>query len=490
MKRLLLLIGLSSSVAFGQNTITVTKAEYQQLKASGLIDQNASYNFSDLAFPSNIKYAGTMEKNGVCDCMVPLDSTFLLAMQPNDDASSDLINLPFTFDFYGNQYNSLYINNNGNISFVSPYITFTPNPFPDASYNMIAPFWADVDTRGAVDSLGLPIGTSGGSVWYKVTPTALIVNWNQVGYFSYHNDLVSTFQLIISNGSDSLVSAGGNVSFCYQDMQWTTGDASSGIGGFGGAPATVGVNVGNGTDFFQVGQFDQGGTTFDGPINLNDGVDFLDGQEIYFNVAGMSTTNTPPLLISSTICDTIDVYTGDTLQKSGNSMDFAFGIMTPETNQTIVTTYNTNAPIGAFSYTTNNIGNQFYNVNATFNAAGVSPGIYTVDFTATDDGFPVGVTNQRFTFNVIYEAVAGLDENSLNEFSIFPNPTNDKFNISLKAGNSNARLILQDVTGKIMLDQAIQNNQQIDLSNYTNGIYFATIQSNNTVIGVQRVVKK
>jgi hypothetical protein len=129
-------------------------------------------------------------------------------------------------------------------------------------------------------------------------------------------------------------------------------------------------------------------------------------------------------------------------------------------------------------------------VNATFNAAGVSPGIYTVDFKATDDGFPVGVTNQRFTFNVIYESTAGLDENSLNEFSIFPNPTNDKFNISLKAENSNARLILQDVTGKIMLDQAIQNNQQIDLSNYTNGIYFATIQSNNTVIGVQRVVKK
>ena len=489
MKRLLLLIGLSSSVAFGQNTITVTKAEYQQLKASGLIDQNASYNFSDLAFPSNIKYAGTMEKNGVCDCMVPLDSTFLLAMQPNDDGSSELINLPFTFDFYGNQYNSLYINNNGNISFVSPYITFTPNPFPDSSYNMIAPFWADVDTRGTYDSLGVFAG-DGGSVWYKITPTALIVNWNQVGYFSYHTDLVSTFQLIISNGSDSLVSAGGNVSFCYQDMQWTTGDASSGIGGFGGAPATVGVNVGNGTDFFQVGQFDQSGTAFDGPINLNDGVDFLDGQEIYFNVAGMSTTNTPPLLISSTICDTIDVYTGDTLQKSGNSMDFAFGIMTPETNQTIVTTYNTNAPIGAFSYTTNNIGNQFYNVNATFNAAGVSPGIYTVDFTATDNGFPVGITTQRFTFNVMYSATAGLDENSMNEFSIFPNPTNDKFNISLKAGNSNARLILQDVTGKIMLDQAIQNNQQIDLSNYTNGIYFATIQSNNTVIGVQRVVKK
>ena len=70
-------------------------------------------------FPSNIKYSGSPTKNGVCDCMIPLDSSFTLAMPPNDDFSSELINLPFTFDFYVNQYNSLYINNNGNISFVN-----------------------------------------------------------------------------------------------------------------------------------------------------------------------------------------------------------------------------------------------------------------------------------------------------------------------------------------------------------------------------------
>jgi hypothetical protein len=410
-------------------------------------------------------------------------------MQPNDDGSSDIINLPFTFDFYGNQYNSLYINNNGNISFVSPYITFTPNPFPDSTYNMIAPFWGDVDTRGAVDSLGLPIGTSGGSVWYKVTPTALIVNWNQVGYFSCHNDLISTFQLIISNGSDSLVSAGGNVSFCYQDMQWTTGDASSGIGGFGGAAATVGVNVGNGTDFFQVGQFDQSGTAFDGPVNLNDGVDFLDGQEIYFNVAGASTTNTPPLLVSSTICDTIDVYTGDTLQKSGNSLDFSFGIMTPEVNQTIQTSYTTNAPDGAFSYATTNLGNQFYNIVATFNAAGVSPGVYTVDFTASDNGFPVGITTQRFTFHVMYDAALGINEVNQDHFSLFPNPTNGKFTVQLNDKIANARLIVEDVTGKTLFNTTVQNQAQVDLNSYTTGVYFVSILSNDQVIGVQRVIK-
>ena len=321
MKKILSIVLFFASVAYGQNSVTVTQVEYQEMKQAGLIDPNTQYSFSDLSFPSNIKYNGGIEKNGTCDCIVPLDSTFSLAMLPNDDGSSGLINLPFTFDFYGNQYNSVYINNNGNISFVSPYITWTSNSFPDSSYNMIAPFWGDVDTRGGIDTLGNLLG-NGGNVWYKVTPTALIINWNQVGYFNMHNDLVSTFQLIISNGSDSLVSAGGNVSFCYEDMQWTTGDASSGSGGFGGTPATVGVNVGNGTDYFQVGQFVQSGTSFDGPTNNFDGVDFLDGQEIYFNVAGISATNTPPLLISSALCDTINVLTGDTLLKSMNSSDF------------------------------------------------------------------------------------------------------------------------------------------------------------------------
>ena len=213
MKKILSIVLFFASVAYGQNSVTVTQVEYQEMKQAGLIDPNTQYSFSDLSFPSNIKYNGGIEKNGTCDCIVPLDSTFSLAMLPNDDGSSGLINLPFTFDFYGNQYNSVYINNNGNISFVSPYITWTSNSFPDSSYNMIAPFWGDVDTRGGMDTLGNLLG-NGGNVWYKVTPTALIINWNQVGYFNMHNDLVSTFQLIISNGSDSLVSAGGNVSFC------------------------------------------------------------------------------------------------------------------------------------------------------------------------------------------------------------------------------------------------------------------------------------
>ncbi len=491
MKTLITFLALSVCVAFGQNNITISKSEYQNLKQAGLIDPTQNYSFSDLAFPTNIKYNGSIEKNGLCDCIVPLDSTFLLAMLPNDDNSSELINLPFTFDFYGNQYNSLYINNNGNISFVSPYITWTSNSFPDSSYNMIAPFWGDVDTRGSIDSLGNSIG-DGGSVWYKITPTAIIVNWNQVGYFNMHSDLVSTFQLIITNGADSLISAGGNVSFCYQDMQWTTGDASSGWGGFGGSPATVGVNVGNGVDFFQVGQFDQPGTNFDGPINNNDGIDFLDGQEIYFNVAGMATSNTPPLLISSAICDTIDVYTGDTLQKNTNVVDFSIGLMTPEVNQAITISYDSNAPANAFSYNVSNLGNQFYNIDASFDATGVAPGIYTVNLTAKDNGIPVGITTKQFIFNVKYDASLAAEVNELEtNFIAYPNPVSDKLSISLKNNFGIAQLIIQDLSGKTLFSNEIETqNIELDLRNYSEGTYILSVYSENELLGVQRIIKK
>ena len=52
----------------------------------------------------------------------------------------------------------------------------------------------------------------------------------------------NTFQLIISDGTDTIIPANNNIAFCYGDMQWTTGAASSGIGGFGGTAATVGAN--------------------------------------------------------------------------------------------------------------------------------------------------------------------------------------------------------------------------------------------------------
>lgn len=161
-----------------------------------------------------------------------------LSQLPNDDGSSSRLNLPFTLNFFGNNYNTFWANNNGNITFGGPVGTFTPNAFPVSGQPMIAPFWADVDTRGT------------GAV-YTASPNAntLVATWNNVGYFGNHIDKVNDFQLTLLNRSDT---GAGNfdIEFRYRQLQWTTGDASGGSGGLGGVPAQAGYDAGNNTNFF------------------------------------------------------------------------------------------------------------------------------------------------------------------------------------------------------------------------------------------------
>jgi hypothetical protein len=205
----------------------------------------------------------------------------------NDDDSA-FYALGFEFTFYGDTFFDVYINNNGNISFGNLFSNFTATGFPEADYPMVAPFWGDVDTGDQDDPLDKP-----GHVWFKfIGSNTLAVTWDDVGYFNEQDDLKNTFQVAISDGNNADMGLGNNICFSYGDMQWTTGDASSGSGGFGGTPATVGANRGDGVDFFQIGRFDHEGTDYDGPGGFADGVSFLDGQQSCFNASGV---NIPPI---------------------------------------------------------------------------------------------------------------------------------------------------------------------------------------------------
>jgi hypothetical protein len=472
MKRLILFISLTSSMAFGQTTVIISQETYNQMKASGALDPSVTYQLTSSTPGPVVHYSGTQEKNGVCNCMVQLDSTFIQAMLPNDDFYSNLISLPFTFDFYGNTYNSLYINNNGNISFLAQYPTFTANPFPDAQYNMIAPFWGDVDTRDST-MMG-----SNGDVWYKMTPNALVVVWDNVGYYNVHGDKRNTFQLVISDGTDPLIPTGNNVSFCYADMEWTTGDASGGFNGYGGVPATVGVNYGNGVDYFQVGRFDQPGTGFDGPYNNSDQIDFLDNMEMYFNVAGASSSNTPPMVIAAGICDTIDVYSGDTL-KSIHTADFTVMVATPEINQSLQVAVTCPDYPNAITVTQTPIGNEFVTVDITFDATLVPPGIYNVLITATDNGTPVATTTKSIPIHVQLDESLGLKEFE-NTFSVYPNPAFDKLNIRLNNGKQ-AFVELIDLLGNNVYSGEIGTTKAIDIAHLNAGVYLVKVTMDNQV---------
>ena len=172
----------------------------------------------------------------------------------NDDDSADLP-LMFTFDFYGTSFGDGFINNNGNLSFGSVFSTFSSSGFPVNNFPMVAPFWGDVDTGDQNDDGGNH--NTLGHIWVKdVGSNTTAVTWDNVGYYNEQSGLLNTFQVVLSDGTNAAMAMG------------TTGKQRVfllGSGGFGGTPATVGANRGDGVDFFQIGRFDHAGADYDGP---------------------------------------------------------------------------------------------------------------------------------------------------------------------------------------------------------------------------------
>ncbi|MCB1851591.1 MAG: PEP-CTERM sorting domain-containing protein [Gammaproteobacteria bacterium] len=161
----------------------------------------------------------------------------------NDDGSSNLLSLPFGVNLFGSMYSNFFVNNNGNISFNSEVGSYTPEPFPISDQPMIAPYWADVDTRND------PGDDSNLVYIHSPNPDTVVVTWDKVGYFLENNDKLNDFQLVLRNRADT---GAGNfdVDFRYNQLQWTTGDASDGTGGLGGTPAQAGYDAGDNVNYY------------------------------------------------------------------------------------------------------------------------------------------------------------------------------------------------------------------------------------------------
>ncbi len=186
------------------------------------------------------------------------DACVANSLPANDDGSTDLVPLGFSTNLFGTSYSQLYVNNNGNVTFDQPLSEFTPFTLMGTNHVIVAPFFADVDTRGA----SLP--TTYGAGTYNGRPT-FCVDWVNVGYYRVHTDKLNSFQLLLIDRSDT---GTGNLDMCfdYSQVQWETGDASDGTNGFGGTPARVGYSNGTTVSFelpgsAVTGSFEDTGTT-------------------------------------------------------------------------------------------------------------------------------------------------------------------------------------------------------------------------------------
>lgn len=168
-------------------------------------------------------------------------SLFTTVLPANDDGSTGAENIGFTVNFFGVNRSSLYVNNNGNITFDNPLGTFTPSGITNTTAPMLAPFFADVWTFANVSSSIKEVTYGQGAIGGK---SVFGVNWIDVGYYADSDGTkLNSFQLIITDRSD--ITAGDfDFEFNFDQILWETGNASGGSNGLGGTSAAVGWSNG------------------------------------------------------------------------------------------------------------------------------------------------------------------------------------------------------------------------------------------------------
>jgi len=210
-----------------------------------------------------------------CSLPAPLRPGFnqnILA--PNDDnqgVDNLFATLPFAINFYGSSYSNLYVNNNGLVTFAGDVGDYQPGVLSNSAAlfgDIIAPFWADVDTRNSLSGL-VSYGTN-----IVNGRTAFGANWINVGYFSEQVDKLDSFQLVMIDRSD--ISSGDfDMEFNYAQIQWEAGSASGGVNGFWvgptpGPPRAGWASASNSTNTFEINGSGDAGALLD--TNLTTGL--------------------------------------------------------------------------------------------------------------------------------------------------------------------------------------------------------------------------
>lgn len=82
--------------------------------------------------------------------------------------------------------------------------------------------------------------------------------------------------------------------------------------------------------------------------------------------------------------------------------------------------------------------------------------------------------------NLSVEGTLGLEDLSTNSYRIYPNPSNNIFNIDLR-NNNEFEFKVYDITGKVIINKNKVNRSfyQLDMSSYSSGMYFINITANN-----------
>ena len=146
-----------------------------------------------------------------------------------DDTFNQVINLPFAMNWLGTNYTQIYLNMNGSVTFGNSFTTYTPTtPLGSLGRAIMAPFWADVDTRFTGSGQLYYSNLATGSVPTVNGHSAVLVTWSNVMYYTgttASQTTTNTFQIVLVDRSDT---GAGNFDlvYNYDKVVWDVGAVS------------------------------------------------------------------------------------------------------------------------------------------------------------------------------------------------------------------------------------------------------------------------
>ena len=145
-----------------------------------------------------------------------------------------------------------------------------------------------------------------------------------------------------------------------------------------------------------------------------------------------------------------------------------------------------NCPGAQWTGENTNLSNYNHDLTALNNETNI---IFRFVFQSDQSVTQEGVIIDNF---VVTGGVLSVDEVEASEFSVFPNPSQGLFNITTNIKDS-INFDVYDVTGKLILQQKnikIKNNKfQIDINNFSTGLYFLNIYNQNIKVTKKLMLK-
>lgn len=146
---------------------------------------------------------------------IDISATGTIALATGDDANSGPLPIGFSFPLYGTPFTTFNVCSNGFISFTSTSTSYSNKTLPNAlaPFNLIAPFWDDLDLT-AVGS---------GDIYYQVVGGDLVVMFDNLLPFSGNNSGTGPFTFEV------ILSPSGQITMQYLTMTGVLGSNTIGI---------------------------------------------------------------------------------------------------------------------------------------------------------------------------------------------------------------------------------------------------------------------